>query len=66
MKKEKKPMLNLKIMRIRRGMTQVELAQKVGISQNALSFYEVGSRAPRMDVLYKLAEVLDCDVKDIV
>lgn len=66
MKKEKKPMLNLKIMRIRRGMTQVELAQKVGISQNALSFYEVGNRSPRMDVLYKLAEVLDCDVKDIV
>ena len=66
MKKEKKPMLNLKIMRIRRGMTQVELARKVGISQNALSFYEVGNRSPRMDVLYKLAEVLDCDVKDIV
>lgn len=66
MKKEKKPMLNLKIMRIRRGMTQVELAQKVGISQNALSFYEVGRRSPRMDVLYKLAEILDCDVKDIV
>lgn len=66
MKRERKPMINLKIMRIRRGMTQVELAAKVGISQNALSFYEVGSRSPRMDILYKLADALDCEIKDIV
>lgn len=60
------PMLNLKIMRIRKGMTQTELANKVGISQNSLSLYETGLRFPRRMILEKLAEILECDIRDIV
>ncbi len=60
------PMLNLKIMRIRKGMTQTELANKVGVSQNALSLYETGLRFPRRMILEKLAEILECDIRDIV
>jgi len=66
MKSKNKPMLNLKIMRIRKGMTQQELAKKVGISQNALSLYEVGGRFPRRGILDKLAEILECDIRDII
>ena len=66
MKGERKPMTNLKIMRIKREMSQTRLAKKVGISQSSLSCYEDGVISPRVDVLFKLAEVLDCDIKDIV
>ena len=66
MKGERKPMTNLKIMRIKREMSQIELAKKVGISQSSLSCYEDGVISPRVDVLFRLAETLDCDIKDIV
>ena len=59
-------MTNLKIMRIRRGMTQRELAEKVGIEFHAISAYEKGLRFPRRDILARLAETLECEVKDIV
>ena len=59
-------MTNLKIMRIRRGMTQRELAEKVGIEFHAISAYEKGWRFPRRDILARLAETLECDIKDIV
>ena len=65
-RKTYKPMLNLKFMRIRKRMTQTELANKVGVSQNSLSLYETGLRFPRRMILEKLAEILECDIRDIV
>ena len=65
-RKTYKPMLNLKIMRIRKRMTQTELANKVGVSQNSLSLYDTGLRFPRRMILEKLAEILECDIRDIV
>lgn len=59
-------MTNLKIMRIRRGLTQKELAEKVGVEWHAISAYEGGWRFPRREILSKLAENLDCEVKDII
>lgn len=65
-RKTYKPMLNLKIMRIRKGMKQTELANKVGVSQNSLSLYETGKRFPRRMILERLAKILECDIRDIV
>ncbi len=59
-------MTNLKIMRIRRGLTQKELAEKVGVEWHAISAYEGGWRFPRRDILGRLAESLECEIKDIV
>mgnify|MGYP001623071400 FL=1 len=64
--KKYKPMLNLKIMRIRKGMTQIELARKVGKASNMIYFYESGHAAPRTETLKKLADALGCEIKDIV
>lgn len=68
MKKNKsyKPMIELKIMRLKRQITQAELARKIGVSQNTISLYEVGGRFPKRKNLDKLAAALECDVKDIV
>ena len=62
----KNPMLNLKFIRIKKGLTQGELARKIGVCQNTISFYETGSRFPRRDILSKLAEALGCEVKDLL
>lgn len=66
MAKGKSPMLKLKIKRIEHGLTQAELAKKVGITQNALSLCERGVSFPHKKNLDKLAEVLDCKIADLI
>lgn len=47
--------------RIRKGLSQRELASKIGITQTFLSLVEHGKRVPSYDVLQRIAEVLDED-----
>ncbi len=61
-----KPMIELKIMRIKRGLTQADLAKKVGVSQNTISMYETGERFPHRSNLEKIAAALECEVRDII
>ena len=60
------PMLNLKMRRISKDLTQEELAVRCKISVNLISQYEVGRLFPRKKTLEALAEALECDVKDII
>lgn len=60
-----KPMLKLKMKRIEKGLNQKELGDLVGVTQNAISCYEHGTRFPRGKVLYLLAQVLGCDVREL-
>lgn len=53
-------MNNIKTARKAKGLTQVELAQKVGVTQGNLSAWETGRWEPEMDALKKLCEVLEC------
>ena len=55
----------IKAARKQRGMTQRELAQKVGISVNSLSRYETGERQPNIETLSKIAEALGVDPVEI-
>jgi transcriptional regulator with XRE-family HTH domain len=52
-------MLNkaLRIIRVFEGLTQVEAAQKVGVSQSYLSEIERGIKTPTLDVIRKYGEV---------
>jgi transcriptional regulator with XRE-family HTH domain len=56
----------LKTLRIRRALTQEELAQKTGISKNALNRIELNKAEPRMSTLRKLSLALDVDPAEIV
>ncbi len=56
----------LKILRIRRALTQQELAEKAGISSNALNRIELNKAEPHMSTLRKLAEALDVDPSELV
>lgn len=50
---------NLKRIRTERGISQQELAKKVGVSQTAIYQWEKGTRTPKVDAIAKLASVLD-------
>lgn len=56
----------MKIMRVKKNMTQGELAERAGVKRMTISYYETGLRYPRREILDKLADALGCDVKDIV
>lgn len=47
----------LKTLRTGAGLTQKQLAEKLGISKNAVSYYEKSLRCPSSDVLIRIARV---------
>lgn len=60
-------MNKLKEMRLKSGITQVQLAEKVGISQNYLSQLEIGRKNnASLDVIKRIAKALDCKVDELI
>ena len=51
---------NIKIMRIRKGVTQSELAKKLGISQTHMSNLEHGRVSVNLKVLLRLSHYFSC------
>lgn len=49
---------NLKSIRLDKNVTQVELSEKTGISQQNISAYEKGKNIPLIDSAAKLADAL--------
>ncbi len=49
--------------RIERGLTQKDLAERVGMDQADISKLENGSRAPSLKLLKKLAEGMDMELR---
>lgn len=56
----------LKQYRIKNGLTQADLAEKLSVSQNAISQYETGKRCPPISRIANIAKTLGCSVSDIV
>lgn len=46
----------LKVLRKGRGLTQLELSEKIGLSRATISNYEVGRRSPHISELHRFAE----------
>lgn len=51
--------------RLRKGLTQVELANKTGIYANTIAKIERDVQKPKFSTLKKLAEALDLNLSDI-
>ena len=47
----------LKSLRIQHNFTQVQLAQKLGLTKSVISAYETGLRLPSYDVLINIAKI---------
>jgi transcriptional regulator with XRE-family HTH domain len=57
---------NVKRLRIKRGLTQEQLAEKSGFTQQYLSDLEKGKRNPTIVSIYELALALDATHLDLV
>lgn len=58
--------MNIKEMRIKRGLTQGQLAELSGIDQRQISRWELGKHRPSIDTVQKLAEILNCNISDLI
>lgn len=49
-----------------KGIKQIWLAEKLGKSYNMVNSYVQNRRQPRIEDLYKIAEILDVNVKELL
>ncbi len=57
---------NLKKLRLQAGLTQGELAHKLGTSQSRIGMYESGQRQPNFEMLDKLADFFKTDMNYLI
>ena len=55
-------MLNMKLERIRKNMSQQELADAIGVKSHVVSRWETGVNYPSIENLLKVSEVLNVSV----
>ena len=58
--------MNLKGIRIKRKLTQAELANSSGIAQSTIHYLESGKQSPTERTLKKLATALDVDIMELI
>lgn len=56
----------IKERRVRKGLSQVDMAKKLNISQQAYGRYELGAREPSLQTALDIAELLDFDLGDFL
>jgi transcriptional regulator with XRE-family HTH domain len=57
---------NIKKIRISRGLTQAQLADRVGVSEKTVSSWEVNRTEPKSALYVPIANVLNCDIGELV
>lgn len=58
--------MNLRKMRERCGITQTELARRLGIRQNTITQWESGRRSPRVSEITRLADAVECTLDELL
>ena len=55
----------IKEFRVKHGLTQEELARKVGVRRETIVFLEKGRYNPSLRLAYRIAKVLDASIEDL-
>lgn len=55
-------MEGLKAARLSKGLTQLELAQKLGVVRETISLWESGTNRINSEMLVRISEVLECSI----
>lgn len=58
--------MNLKKIRLEKGLTQRQVADYIGCAPSVYSRYETGDREPSIDVLIQLSQYLNVSIDHIV
>lgn len=48
------------------GLTQAQLAEKLGVAQGAIANWEAGDRKPNIVMLKKLSVILNCTADELL
>lgn len=59
-------MNKIKVILEEKGIKQTWLATKLGKSYNMINSYAQNRRQPSIENLYKIADILDVDIKDLL
>lgn len=54
----------LKEERLKKGISQKELGERMGVSQAMIAQYENGKRTPKQDTIMKICKSLDMNIRD--
>lgn len=55
----------IRIARKNAGITQVEFADMLGVTQNLVSLWETNVHYPRLDTAIRMADILDCSIEEL-
>ena len=58
--------MNFKIMRLRAGLTQQDVAEKWDVDRSSVAKWETGEAMPRADKLPQIAVLLNCTVDELL
>ena len=59
-------MFNLKVARVKKNLTQRQLAELVGLSVSTINRIETGKQVLRVDMLNKLVNILEVPVNELL
>lgn len=57
---------NLKDARLKKNLSQKEVAEKIGVAKSTYSLYESGNRKPNVDTIKKIADVLNVSADQLL
>ena len=55
----------IKEFRAREGLTQEQLAEKIGVSRQTILYIERGQYNPSLNLVFKICKVLRCKVEEL-
>jgi transcriptional regulator with XRE-family HTH domain len=58
--------LNLKEIRIKKGITQIDLAKKLNIKQSTISKFENGTKIPSLERTVEIANILGISIDELI
>ena len=58
--------MGIKKMRERKGVTQIQLSELIGVPQSTIASWETDRSSPRVDRLPIIAKALDCTVDELL
>ncbi len=59
-------MNRIKEVLVKKGIKQIWLAEQMGKSYNMVNAYAQNRRQPSLEDLYKIAEILNIDIKELI
>lgn len=57
---------NLKTARERKGISQKDLAETIGVAKSTYSLYESGNREPNVQTIKKIADILNVSADELL